>query len=59
MLELIQHSDSRTDGHGRLAVVVMCVASVHTSPHFALCQYIGLPGGGQTCAFDAGGFVRT
>lgn len=35
MLELIQHFDSRTDGHGRLAVVVMCVASVHTSPHFA------------------------
>lgn len=35
MLELIQHFDSTTDGHGLLAVVVMCVASVHTSPHFA------------------------
>ena len=59
MLELIQHFDSTTDGHGLLAVVVMCVASVHTSPHFALCQYRGLLGAGCTCAFDARGFVRT
>lgn len=35
MLEQLQHFDSTTDGHGRLAVVVRCVASVYLSLQFA------------------------
>ena len=35
MLELIQHSDSMTDYHGRLAVVVLCGPAVYLSLQFA------------------------
>jgi hypothetical protein len=58
-LAQLQHFDSRTEGNGLAAVVVRCVASVYLSLQFAPCTDRSLLGLGRTCAFDAGGFVRT